>query len=49
VGEIEKNHLCSIIFFVENRAICEIMWKNILRFGKVADDNTMHEHCIVDT
>jgi len=37
------------IFFVENRAICEIMWKNILRVGQTTDDNTAHAHCIVDT
>ena len=32
---IHKKHiLCSITFFPENRAVCEIMWKNTEEPGK---------------
>jgi hypothetical protein len=30
VKEIKTHILCSVIFFVENRAVYEIMWKNII-------------------
>ena len=37
-------------FFSENRAICEIMWKNIVEPYKsqMTKYNTAHEHCILD-
>ena len=45
VEELKTHILYSIkFFFFENRAVYEIMWKNILS----ADDNTAHAHCMVD-
>jgi len=37
-------------FFVENRAIYEIMWKNILEPDRpqVAICGTAHAHCMLD-
>jgi hypothetical protein len=36
-------------FFYENRAIYEIMWKNMNRAGLATDDNMPHAHCMMDT
>jgi len=45
VTEKIKTHiLCSIIFFSENRAVYEIMWKNMVE----PDDNTSHALCKLD-
>jgi len=33
VDKIKKHILCSVTFF-ENRAVCEIMWKNIVERDK---------------
>jgi hypothetical protein len=30
VDKIKTHILCSITFFSENRAVCEIMWKNMV-------------------
>jgi len=35
VEEIIKHILCSITFFFENCAIYEIMWKNIVEWGRL--------------
>ena len=32
--EKSKHILCSVIFFFENRAVYEIMWKNIVERGR---------------
>ena len=29
--KIVEKILCSVTFFSENRAVCEIMWKNIVK------------------
>jgi hypothetical protein len=34
---------CSMLFFVENRAVYEIMWENIVERGR-SDDNMAHAH-----
>jgi hypothetical protein len=37
-----------LVFFSENRAVYEIMWKN--RVGNIAiDDNVEHAHYMLDT
>jgi hypothetical protein len=38
----------SIIFFFENRAVYEIMWKKYCRTGQAGDDNVAHAHCMLD-
>ena len=46
-----KTHiLCSItfIFSPENRAVYEIMWKNVVA-RQVIDDNMAQAHCMLDT
>jgi len=34
VQKIETHILCSVAFFSENRAVYEIMWKNIVERGR---------------
>jgi hypothetical protein len=34
VEKIKTHILCSITFFFENRAVYEIMWKNIVQRGR---------------
>ena len=34
VEETKTHVLCSIIFFFENRAVYEIMWKNFVEWGR---------------
>jgi hypothetical protein len=34
VEELKTRVLCSIIFILENVAVCEIMWKNIAELGR---------------
>jgi len=34
VEKIKKHILYSLNFFFENRAVCEIMWKNIVEQGR---------------
>jgi hypothetical protein len=41
VDEIKTHILCSIMFFFENRAVYEIMWKNIVVRGR-PHDNMAH-------
>jgi hypothetical protein len=33
--EYRNTHLCSILFWGENRAVYEIMWKNIVQWGRL--------------
>jgi len=46
--EIRTFILCSItFFFVENRAVYEIIWKIIVDRGRPCD-NMAHAHCMLD-
>jgi len=49
VVEKIKTHFVFNNFFSENRAVYEIMWKNIVRAGQATDVNMAHVHCILDT
>ena len=46
--ENENTHLIfnKFFFFPENRAVCEIMSKNIAA-GQTNDDNKAHAHCML--
>ena len=35
--------------FKINRAVYEIMWKNIVELNRPQNDNTVHAHCMLDT
>jgi len=35
VQKIKTHILCSVIFFFENRAVYEIMWKNVVEWGRL--------------
>jgi hypothetical protein len=48
VEEIKIHTLCSITTIL-NRAVYEIMWKNIVFPEHVTDDNMAHAHCMLDT
>jgi ABC-type transport system involved in cytochrome c biogenesis ATPase subunit len=49
VHQIKPRVLCSVTFFL-NRAVYEIMWKNIVETdGQAADDSMEHVHCILHT
>ena len=37
----------NFLFFVENRAVYETMWKNVIRPGEATDDNTAHAHSML--
>ena len=39
VEKIKTHILCSVTFFFENRAVCEIMWKKYCRVGQFTGDN----------
>jgi len=49
--EIKPNILCSIFFFSENRAVYEIMWKNIVQPARpmVTIYNMAHALCMLDS
>jgi len=34
VEKLETHLLCSITIFFENRAVCEIIWKNVVERGR---------------
>ena len=34
VEKLKTHNLCSVTFFFENRAVYEIMWKNIVERGR---------------
>ena len=42
-----KTHFWYSVTFLENRAVFEIMWKNILERGS-PHDNKAHAHCMLD-
>ena len=37
------------LFFPENPAICEIMWKKYGIDGRATDENMANVHCMLDT
>ena len=46
--ENQHIHILFPIFcFFENRAVCEIMWKNTVQPG-IPHDNIAHERCLLD-
>jgi hypothetical protein len=45
VDKIETHVLFSIIFFFETRAVCDIMWKNMVQPDRTHDN----ADCIPDT
>jgi hypothetical protein len=47
VEEIKKHILSSMVFPPENRAVYEIMWKNIVQRGKT-HDSMAHAQCMLD-
>jgi hypothetical protein len=48
VEKIKTYSLCSITFFPENRAVCEIMWEKYRTAGQVTDYSTAHALCALD-
>jgi len=46
--ETKTRILCSMLFFVENLAVYEIMFENIVEPSR-PDDNMAHAHCMLDT
>jgi hypothetical protein len=34
VQKIKTHVSCSITFLLENRAVCEIMWENVVEWGR---------------
>jgi len=47
---IENQNTCFVFSnFFFNRAVYEIMWKNILEWEQFTDDNMAHWHCMLDT
>ena len=50
VVEVIKTHyVFNIFFFSENRAVYEVVWKNIARPDRLQVGNMAHVHCILDT
>jgi hypothetical protein len=47
--KIETRILCSVISFFENRAVYEIMWKNIVERGRPQMAIWRMRHCMLDT
>jgi len=43
-----KIHILWSVFFSENRAVYEIMWKKYCRAGQATDDNMAHIHFTMD-
>ena len=48
IEKIKTHILCSVTFF-ENRAIHEIMWKNIVEGGQATGEDMDHVLCMLDT
>jgi len=44
-----KTHILCSFFFLENPAVCEIIWKKYCRAGHATDDNAAYMHCMMDT
>jgi len=49
VQKLKTSSLCSIFFFFENRAVYEIMWKNIVEWGQAADKIKVHAQFMLGT
>jgi hypothetical protein len=47
VEKFKTNTLCSVIFFSENRAVCEIIWQTSVEWA--TDENTVHAHYMLGT
>jgi hypothetical protein len=47
VEKLERHIFCSI-FFSENRAVYEILWKK-LQWEQATDENVELVHCMLDT
>jgi hypothetical protein len=45
VEKIKTHILCSVIFFFGNRAVYEIVWKNIVERDRPQIENAVHAHC----
>ena len=43
----QNTHFVLSNFFLENLALYEVMWKNIVE--RAIDDNVTHAHCMLDT
>ena len=48
VERIKTHILCPKTFFSENRTVYEIMWKNMVEFGRPQIPNMAHAHCMLD-
>jgi hypothetical protein len=48
VEKIKKHIFWFRIFYSENRAVCEIMWKNVVRIIQATDGNMAHALCVLD-
>jgi hypothetical protein len=49
VEKIKTHILCSVTFFLENRAFYEIMCEKYCIALQATDDNMAHAYCVVDT
>jgi len=48
VEKIKTHILCSVTFFLEDRAVYEKTWKKYCRGTQATDDNVAHAHCTLD-
>jgi hypothetical protein len=49
-GNQNTHYVFSDLFFpLENHAVYEVIWKNIIDRGQATDDNMAHAHCMLDT
>jgi len=47
-GENRKSHFVfSNFLLMDNRAVCEIMWKKYCRVGQATDGNMAHAYCVL--
>jgi hypothetical protein len=47
IEEIETHILHSVTFFFENRAVYEIMWKNIVEWSRPHMTKWNHAYCML--
>ena len=47
VQKIKTHVLCSTAFFFENRAVYEIMWKNIAEAGQATGNSMARANCML--
>jgi len=47
--QIKHTFYVQYIFFFDNRAIYEIMWRKYSKAGQVTDDNIAQAYCNLDT